>query len=151
MDMNLGGEFVGGYSINLPEVVKNKDIMAVTKLLAHRIMENPYLSVGEYLQEMSDLDLDALQDAIENEEYSDVILIGEMLATAEGCDQAKDFNEMNERAQHMTTFLTITSLGRKGLVKVHYDKLSFHPDSGKDIVVERIDGLDYQSIIDKFK
>jgi hypothetical protein len=151
MDMNLDGEFVGGYSVNLTEVVKNKDVMAVTKLLAHRIMENPYLSVGEFMEELSDLDLDALQDAVEKEEYSDVILIGEMLATAEGCDQAKDFDEMMERSKSMAMFLTITSLGRKGLVKVHYDKLSFHPDSGKNIVVERIDGLDYQSIIDKFK
>lgn len=149
--MELGGNFVGGYSINYKEVLKQQDIMAVTKLLVHRMMENPYISVGDYLQELSDTDLDTLQDAIEQNHFEDIILMSEMLATGEGCDPSKDFDGFSERANALTTFITITSLGRKGLVKVHYDKLSFHPDSAKNVVVERIDGLDYGALIDKFK
>lgn len=149
--MELGGNFVGGYSINYTEVLKQQDIMAVTKLLVHRMLDNPYISVGDYLQELSDTDLDSLQNAIEQNHFEDVILISEMLATGEGCDPAKDFDEFNDRANSLTSFITIASLGRKGLVKVHYDKLSFHPDSMKNVIVEKIDGLDYGALIDKFK
>ena len=141
----------GGYSLNYPEIVKQKDVMAVTKLLAHQLMENPYIVVGDFIKEMSDTDLHSLQEAIEQEHFEDIILMAEMLATGEGCDQSENFDAFTDRANILTTFLTIESLGRKGLVKVHHDKISFHEDARKNVVVERIEGLDYQSLVDRFK
>lgn len=142
-DINVGG----GYSLNYDLILKQKDLMSVTKLLVHRMMENPYIVVGEYISELSDMDLALLQDCVEAEDYKDIILMSEMLATAEGCAQAADFAEFNERTNSLVSFLTLESLGRKGLVKVHHQNLSFHPDSRDKVVVEKIEGLDYNKFL----
>ena len=72
-------------------------------------------------------------------QYDDMILISEMLATGEGCDPSKTPDEFADRMRHMMTLMVIESLGRKGLVKVYRENMSFHPDMGSKIVVERID------------
>ena len=147
--MELNG-IGGGYTLNYPEILKNKDVMSVTKLLAHRLMANPYITVGEYIQQLADADLDTLQHCIEAEQYEDIILIAEMLATAEGCDQSPDFDAFKERANGLVGFLTVESLGRKGLVKVYHENMSFSEDMKDKLLVEKIDGLDYNSIIKGF-
>jgi hypothetical protein len=121
--------------------------MAVTKLLAHRMMENPYIVVGDYIQSISDTDLQALVDAIDNKEFKDVILMSEMLATGEGCDNASDFSAFQSRADMLVSILMVESLGRKGLIKTHPENYSLHEDMAKKIVAERIEGMDY----DQFK
>ena len=146
-DMDFDGQLVGGYSLNYPLILKQPDLMAVTKLLVHRMMENPYIVVGDYIQEISDTDLESLVDAIEQKEFSDIILMSEMLATAEGCDQAKDFEEFQSRTDQLVSLLLVESLHRKGLVLAHHENFSFHEDMKNKIVVERREGLDY----DQFK
>ena len=141
----------GGYSLNYPLILENKNVMSVTKLLAHRLMNNPYITVGDYIKELADTDLDTLQHCIEAEQYEDIILIAEMLATAEGCDQSPDFDAFRDRANGLVGFLTVESLGRKGLVKVHHENMSFAEDMKDKVLVEKVDGLDYDSILRGFK
>jgi hypothetical protein len=147
MDMEFDGQLAGGYSLNYPRILEQKDLMAVTKLLVHRMMENPYIVVGDYIQDITDADLESLVDAIEQKEFHDVILMSEMLATAEGCDNAKDFEEFQRRTDQFVSLLLIESLHRKGLVLAHHENFSFHEDMKDKIVVERREGLDY----DQFK
>jgi hypothetical protein len=147
MDMDFNDDLVGGYSLNYPRILEQKDLMAVTKLLVHRMMENPYIVVGDYIQEISDSDLQSLVDAIEQKEFHDVILMSEMLATGEGCDQAKDFNEFQSRADQFVSLLLVESLHRKGLVLAHHENFSFHEDMQNKIVVEKRDGLDYSQFM----
>jgi hypothetical protein len=147
MDMDFNDDLVGGYSLNYPRILEQKDLMAVTKLLVHRMMENPYIVVGDYIQEISDTDLESLVDAIEQKEFHDVILMSEMLATGEGCDQAKDFNEFQSRADQFVSLLLVESLHRKGLVLAHHENFSFHEDMQNKIVVEKRDGLDYSQFM----
>jgi hypothetical protein len=45
---------------------------------------------------------------------------------------------VTDRANQLISFLIIVSLERKGLVKVHYENMSFGDDMGDKIVVERI-------------
>ena len=146
-DMDFDGQLVGGYSLNYPKILEQNDLMAVTKLLVHRMMSNPYIVVGEYIESISDADLESLVDAIEQKEFHDVILMSEMLATAEGCDQAKDFEEFQSRTDQLVSLLLVESLHRKGLVLAHHENFSFHEDMKNKIVVERREGLDY----DQFK
>ena len=122
--------------------------MAVTKLLALRMSENPYIVVGDYIKSISDSDIQSLVDAIEKHEFSDVILMSEMLATGEGCDQSKDFDEFQNRADQLVSILMVESLARKGLVKSHPENYSFHDDMAKKIVAEKIDGLDLSGLLD---
>ena len=133
---------VDGYSLNYAEIVKQNDLMAVTRLLAADLMRDGYIHVGDYIKNISDADLSSLVQAMEREDdhqYDDMILIAEMLATGEGCDPSKTPDEFGHRMQHMMTLMVVESLGRKGLVKVYRENMSFHPDMGDKIVVERID------------
>jgi hypothetical protein len=77
-------------------------------------------------------------DADEADKYEDIILMSEMLACGEGCEQAPTDKIFQLRAQHLITLLVIESLGRKGLVRVFHENMSFHEDMKEKIVVEKI-------------
>lgn len=139
MEDGFNVEIGGGYSLNYGEIVNHKGLMAVTRLLAQQLMDNPYLVVGDYIKELSDSDLKALMQAEDNEEYEDLILMSEMLATGEGCDQSATDEIFKERTNHLITLLVIESLARKGLVRVYHENMSFNEDMGDKIVVEKIE------------
>lgn len=140
MEENFEFEIGGGYTLNYAEIANHKELMAVTRLLAKQLMVNPYLVVGDYIKELADSDLVALMNAEENETFEDLILISEMLATGEGCEQAS-VEEFKERTNQLVTLLVIESLGRKGLVRVFHENMSFHEDMKDKVVVEKIEGL----------
>ena len=131
-----------GYSLNYAEIVKQKDLMAMTRLLAGDLMRDGYVNVGEYIGSIADSDLESLIHDMDREDphqYDDMILISEMLATGEGCDASKTPDEFADRMKQMMLLMVCESLGRKGLVKVYRENMSFHPDMSSKTVVERID------------
>lgn len=133
-------DFEKGYTVNYAEVLKSKDVLSVTKLLATQLMNNPYTSVGDFLQSVPDADLLTLiADDNGEQHYGDHILISEMLATAEGLDSSKDFDEFKDRSSQLMGFLIIESLKRKGLVKVYYENMSFDDSMGDKIIVEKME------------
>lgn len=127
----------GSYSVNLQEVAKYKKCLAVTRLLATQLMENPYLVVGDFIRDLSDEDLKALNDQIDKEEYEDAILVANMLVMGEGL-QTGDFDDYQKHTNVLAGFLAIESLARMGLVKVHHENMSFGEDVGDKIIVEKI-------------
>ena len=138
-------EDIGGYSVDHAKVIKSQDCLAVTKLLAVDLMARPYMQVGDFFKKLSNADLATLMDVIEandgvtpNDQFSDLILISEMLAGAEGLGGGESVDMVTDRANQLISFLIIVSLERKGLVKVHYENMSFGDDMCDKIVVERI-------------
>jgi hypothetical protein len=138
MEDGFNVEIGGGYSLNYAEIANHKELMAVTRLLAKQMMANPYIVVGDYIKELSDSDLKALMAAEDSHEYEDIILMSEMLATAEGCEQSPTDKVFQERTGQLITLLVIESLGRKGLVRVYHENMSFHEDMKDKVVVEKI-------------
>jgi hypothetical protein len=129
------------YTINYAKAATDTNLLASTRSLAKQLMENPYITIGHFIQDLSSGDIQALMDTIEDEhpnQYEDMIIITEMLSLAEGCDESQSEEEANDRISQMTMFLVIESLARKGMVKVYYENMSFHPDSGDKVVVEKI-------------
>jgi hypothetical protein len=135
---DMKDQFADTFHVNLQEVVKSKESMAVTKMLAAELMVNPYKPIKEFFESISDTDLNALLEAGEREEYSDMILLGTMLATAEGLDSSVNFDTMKDRCDTFYKFLLIESLARKGLVRIYRENLSFGEDMGDKIIVEKI-------------
>ena len=136
---------IGGYSVDHTKVIQSQDCLAVTKLLAVDLMSRPYMQVGDFFKKLSNSDLATLMDVIEandgvtpNDQFSDLILISEMLASAEGLGNSETVDGITDRANQLISFLIIVSLERKGLVKVHYENMSFGEDMGDKIVVEKI-------------
>lgn len=129
------------YTINYSNILEDNQLLSVTKLLAKNIMETSYSNTGKFIKGLSDGDLYALLDTIEDghpHQFEDLIIISEMLSIGEGCDAAKDEAETMNRISALSGFLTIESLHRKGFVKVYHENMSFHEDCGNKIVVEKL-------------
>jgi hypothetical protein len=132
------------FHVNYDRVINEKDLLAVTRLLAVDLKNNPYKSVGDFMRELSDSDLDILSglcDDTECEKFAEILLISEMLARAEGLDPA-NLKDSHTRTSTMVGFITCESLFRKGLVKIYHENMSFGDDQKNKILVERIGDAD---------
>ena len=77
-----------GFVVNCAEVVRSKESLAVTRLLAADLLAKPYLAVGDWIRNVSDTDLQTLVSGSEpddNDEYKleDLMLIVMMLRQAD--------------------------------------------------------------------
>ena len=135
-----------GYTVNYEKIIKQSDLLAVTRLLATDLMNKPYMKVGDFVKGLSDSDLDTLCEVCDqsrdsdepDSRFSEIILISQMLAEAEGVAYDMTLDDVIVRSNQFAVFLVLESLYRKGLVKVHHENMSFGEDAGDKIVVERI-------------
>ena len=144
-----------GFDINYDNVIECKECLGVTRLLAADLKANPYTTVGQFLKNISNADLKILNDIVENHSgiegddevtdpaLADVVLIAEMLGRAEDIVSEND-EDLMHRVNQFMVMITCENLGRKGLVKVYHDNMSFGDDAGHRIVVKKIDGIDYE-------
>ena len=139
MDNNFEFDENTPFHVNFAQVLAQKDFMAVTRMLAADIMSNPYMSVGDFMCKLSDEELGTLMEITEYEEHErldEVLLISEMLAAAEGLEGAT-VNTSHERINQFCIFLVLESMKRKGLVKLHYENMSFGDDFKDKIIAEK--------------
>lgn len=126
-------------NINYDIITKDKTMPAFMRILAMDLIENPYLSVGSFLQSMPDSDLKEIMNTIEEDEdkaLEYLVLLTEILCQAEGII-SEDLSQLTERTNTMITYIVIESLKRKGLVNVFYNNMSFGDDYGDKIIVEK--------------
>lgn len=129
------------FSIVYNNVIKSKDLMPITRTLAMDLVNSGYMRVGDFLKGLSDNDLQNLMEISDNDEseqFCELLLIAEMLATGEGLNSSEDEQEFANRMNHFCMLLAIESLYRKGLVKLYRENMSFGEDMGDKIVVEKI-------------
>ena len=131
----------GSFTVNYDRISQEKSLLSVTRLLAVEMTKNPYVVVGDFLKDMSDSDLATLmniiEDGDENPNFSDLMLLSEMLATGEGLEHA-NIDLMHQRVNQFLVFVTCESLSRKNMVKVHHKNMSFGDDMKDAIVVEKL-------------
>jgi len=131
----------GEFSINYEKVLHQETFLPVTRLLAADLMKSQYMSVGDFLKNLSVDTLSQLTKISENENdphFEEVILITEMLAAAEGTNIGGT-PEVHQRLNLFITWLVVESLRRKGLVKVYHENISFGEDMADKIIVEKIE------------
>ena len=142
MEMEFNGEYAGSYNVNFAEVIKHTECLAVTRMLARDIMDNPYMVVGDWFKNLPMSDLTTLSNLAgaepEEANFEDLILISMMLATAEGVQVPDTQEGIRKLVAQFTAFLIIESLARKGLVRVYHENMSFGDELGDKIVVEKI-------------
>lgn len=129
------------YSVVLDKVVNAKEMLAVTRLLASRLQNNPYITVGDFMLSVSDNDLYTLNSVAESEEndhFSELILIAEMLAVGEGV-YVRDINAVTERINYFRMLLAVESLHRKGMIEAVHRNMSFGDDSKHKIIAKKIE------------
>ena len=144
---------IGDMQINFDKVVEDREMLSITRLLAANMINNPYLAVGDFVKSLSDTDLDVLMDIAEEIDGDDfentphleeIILITEMLVRAEGLIST-DMDMLVSRVNALCMFLACEGLSRRGLVKLYHKNMSFGEDMGQKLLVEKVDGIDYDS------
>lgn len=138
MDDQMVENMLQTYHINLMEVFRSKEWTQATKLLAAKLMDNPYYSVGMFMQTITDTELEYFQEISERHDCDELVLLTLMLLHAEGTD-VKNELEFEQHFSSFKMFLAGTALERKGMIKVNYENFSFNQDAGDKIVFERIE------------
>jgi hypothetical protein len=132
-----------GMTINIAQVAKNKESLSVTRMLAMTIMRQPYMTVGDFMRDLSDTDLQTLLEGSDTEEngevlFEDILLIAMMLHQAEGLESIQTDEKATEVANIFVNYLACEGLARKGMVKIYRENMSFGDDCAEKIVVEKI-------------
>jgi len=121
----------------------SEKLLPVTRSVAKMLMRNPYTSLGSFFKKLSDDNLEALSEIIEegnsefNDGMEDIVLMTEMLSRAEGVP-SQSVEEITENVNYFSACITCVSLERKGFVRVYYDNMSFGTEQGDKILVERL-------------
>ena len=137
MDKDFDFDFP--FEVNYEMVFKTNSVLPMVRLLAATLMENPYMTVGMYMQKARDKELALIMEISEDEEderMGDILLMSEMLARAEGVE-TKDIKEVHKHLQAFISFAVIASLDRKNLVDVHYENMSFGEEYNEHIIAKR--------------
>ena len=128
---------------HMEKIIASDKLLPVTKAVAKMLMRNPYTSLGRFFKKLSDENLQALSEIIEegdsefNDGMEDIVLMTEMLSRAEGVP-SESIDDITENVNYFGACITCVSLARKGLVRVYYDNMSFGRDQGDKVLVERI-------------
>ena len=129
------------YTIQYQKIISDKKLLPSTRLLATEILDKGYMRVGDYLKELVDNDLNyflRVAEDTECEEFAEVALLSEMLATSEGLDPSSSLDDFIKRTTAMIGFFACEGLFRKGIVKLHRENMSFGSDMGDKLLVEKI-------------
>jgi hypothetical protein len=135
-DDNEEGKFALAYE----NIIKSKSLMPLTRTLALDLTTQGYMSVGDFLKSLSDSDVQNLLNISENnksEQFSEIVLITEMLAAGEGL-ALEGVDTTTARVNQFCMLIVIESLARKGLVKVFHENMSFGDEMGDKTIVEKL-------------
>jgi hypothetical protein len=126
------------WRLNTREIINNKTLPAVVRLFFVGLKDNPYVLVGEFLKDLTDLDLRILCSLIdtvhessteskEKQEYATFVLLtlSMGLAMSEGVTSVNTNESAIASLRALGTFITLESLFRKGLIEFNRDAASF--------------------------
>lgn len=137
----MNKDYDGGYNVNFNEILKADDVPEIVKSLARGLMVNPYTKVGDYLQSLNYEKLDELNEILDtdDEDYriGNLMLMTLMLAQAEGVHLANDAM-ITEALGIFQTYIAITGLQRKGMIRAYYENMSFGDDMKDKRIAEKI-------------
>lgn len=141
MNNNEFFEEGGSFVVNLDKISKHKSLSRITRVLAIDLQENPYLTLGQFYRSLSNQEVDDLSKLCErtdDDAVSEVLLLTEMLARAEGI-ASTDIDDMSEKVNAFVVMTAGVGLTRKGLVKAYYDNmtLDLHANKNKVIFVKK--------------
>ena len=137
--MSKDFDFDFPFEVNDGKVFRTDSVLPMARLLAATLMENPYMTVGTYMQKARDSELALIMEISEDEEderMGDLLLMSEMLARAEGVD-TPDIETVQGHLQAFISFAAIASLHRKDLLDAHYENMSFGEEFHKHIIAKR--------------
>lgn len=138
----VNDEFDYPFEINYDGIIKAPLLMECTRDLARTLRHNPYLTFGDYMNEMPSAVLNELLEVADDEtheHFDELVLISEMLARAEGLDASQNDAESLKRLKVLMSIIAVEGLYRKGMIRAFRENYSFGEDMLTKIVAQRID------------
>jgi hypothetical protein len=128
-------------------IAESEDLSPITRALARTIVQNGYVTLGNWLRNLSDADIEYLSDVVEVTEDDDkdlfesateeIVLLTLMLVNGEGINP-ESLEELSHNTGYLKMAVAGTSLARHGLVEVFYENMSFGEETGDKVVFKRI-------------
>lgn len=123
---------------SLDAILSNDRFSSLVKLTAANLQTSSYMSLGRFVQRLSDSDLADLAEWIRSVSniqdmddldlkwalINDLIILVEMLTRAEGTF-VEDLAEANLNFHYFTMVIAAELLARKDILKIDYSKLTF--------------------------
>lgn len=132
------------YVVNYSTVANSSQVLPAISKLAKQLQKSPYLSLGDYMQELTDAEVFSLLSVVEasnadiknnsgdNYYVQQIVLLTLMLRSAEGLEfftpGVPDCN-MYESANVLCSIIAGESLTRKGLVNSYYENMTLDPSA----------------------
>lgn len=138
----VNDEFDYPFEINYDGIIKAPLLMECTRDLARTLRHNPYLTFGDYMNEMPSAVLNELLEVADDEShehFDELVLISEMLARAEGLDASQNDAESLKRLKVLMSIIAVEGLYRKGMIRAFRENYSFGEDMLTKIVAQRIE------------
>jgi hypothetical protein len=130
--------------LNYDKIIESPDFSAVAKQVLVSLRKQPYMSLGEFFDKLTNTDLTALNFTIDLAmEHGDAMAVGDLivivhaLSSAEGVVATND-QEATDNINYFMQLVTCESLARKGLVRVFHENFTFGQDMRGKPVAERI-------------
>jgi hypothetical protein len=130
------------FEINYKQIIHCDGVLECTRDLARTLSHNPYISFGDYMNELPTSILEHLLHVAENEEndhFDELLLISEMLARAEGLEPSQSEQQSLTRLKVLMSILAVEGLYRRGLIRAYRENYSFGEDMMNKIVAKRLD------------
>lgn len=131
--------------LNYKNIAECEWITPTIRLLAIDIQKNPYISVGEWFEKLSDRSVSELQELAEivangddEDATQQMMLLAMILSNAEGTGDMKSIDTLRKQLSMILSIITFESLARKGFVRVYRENYTLGDDMGDRVVVERL-------------
>ena len=128
------------FTINYQNIISDKNMSRIIRCMAADMMQNPYMSIGDFFAGLTNDDVQDIVDRcedVEDPKFSEIVLMAEMLAVAEGLEQGNE-DEIHKRTNQFCVLVAVESLGRKGLAKVFRENMSFGDDMSDKTIAVRV-------------
>jgi hypothetical protein len=129
------------FEINYKEIIRCEGLMECTRDLARTLNHNPYITFGDYMNELPSSMLEQLllvAESEENDHFDELLLISEMLARAEGLDASQTEEQSITRLKVLMSILAVEGLYRRGLIRAFRENYSFGEDMMNKVVAKRL-------------
>lgn len=127
------------YTVVYHKVIGDNKFSTATRFLASKLSNNPYLTVGEFLADLTDSDVRQYVNMIDSEEFEEIVLLAQMLSRAEGV-VAETMGDVTFQTNALMNFILLESLYRKQLIDIWRENMSLGSDCGDKIIAKRKDG-----------
>lgn len=128
------------FVVNYTKVATEKGLLSVTRLLAADLSKNPYITIGDFLKNLNDSEvqmfIDIIEEGPDHSNFEDMMLIAGMLAAGEGtpCSNIDDYTKCTNM---LNTFMVCESLYRKGFIDLQRENMSFGDDMADKNIARR--------------